>query len=361
MPTAVVDSARPPPRMMAPGPPSAPPVTAMPVKATAARVSTTCKSVEGAGATVVGKWMKDGKQRRMEYSHAGNGAGHNWTGSTTCAKEVERVTALLARSRPMGMRATSAAAAPRQHRPVRQAPGIPDASAHLQGAHAEHKLAHGAQAVKAELQADVEEQEDLRWIRGRRRADASVVVTCNTSRPDNVVRSKPPPSAAAGALRFATATAAAGAVQAGTTHHSQLRQVADALHVLDDAQGIGANHGAAALRKGNAEGGGGVGGVGRGGRVGKENLKPALMYSVQKSPAEQMTQASCVRSPPKTPQPTSPAPPTRKPSTGEPPGILQMRGTMTTEASSSQIVSSSPFSLSWMWGSGSLLRGEGWT
>ena len=35
-----------------------------------------------------------------------------------------------------------------------------------------------------------------------------------------------------------------------------------------------------------------------------------------------------------------------------------MSGTMTTEASSSQIVSSRPFSLSWMCGSGSLLHAQ---
>lgn len=56
---------------------------------------------------------------------------------------------------------------------------------------------------------------------------------------------------------------------------------------------------------------------------------------------------------------THPAtPPTRKPSTGDPPGILQMSGTVTTEASSSQMVSSSPFSPSWMWGKGRRLQGQ---
>ena len=53
-----------------------------------------------------------------------------------------------------------------------------------------------------------------------------------------------------------------------------------------------------------------------------------------------------------------PLPLTRKPSTGDPPGILQMRGTVMTEARSSQMVSSSPSSPGWMWGKGTRLQGR---
>jgi hypothetical protein len=60
---------------------------------------------------------------------------------------------------------------------------------HLQGSHAEHKLAHGAQAVEGQLQPDVEQQED----------------------------------------------------------DPQLRQVADRLHILDDAQRGGAHQRTASL------------------------------------------------------------------------------------------------------------------